>query len=78
MHVFGKLPADERFSEFIYAVVRYENSPESLRGVVKRLMEKDPEFMATDETLKKDVVDRKAKEICTVYLARRRTPHRCF
>ena len=63
--MFGKLPADERFSEFIYAVVRYENSPESLRGVVKRLMEKDPEFRATDETLKKDLVDRKAKEICT-------------
>jgi cobaltochelatase CobN len=68
MHVFGKLPADERFSEFIYAVVRYENSPESLRGVVKRLMEKDPGFRATDETLKKDLVDRKAKEICTAYL----------
>ena len=69
MHVFGKLPADERFSEFIYAVIRYENSPESLRGVVDKLMGKDPEFMATDETLKKDLVDRKAKEICTAYLA---------
>ena len=69
MHVFGKLPAEERFSEFIYAVVRYENSPESLRGIVKRLMEKDPEFRATDETLKKDLVDRQAKKICTAYLA---------
>ncbi len=69
MHVFGKLPADERFSEFIYAVVRYENCPESLRGIVKGLMEKDHEFRATDETLQKDLVDRKAKEICTAYLA---------
>jgi cobaltochelatase CobN len=68
MHVFGKLPEGERFSEFIYAVVRYENSPEALRGVVKNLMERDYEFSATDETLKKDLVDRKAKEICASYL----------
>ena len=39
MHVFGKLPEGERFSEFIYAVVRYENTPDSLRGVVCNLME---------------------------------------
>ena len=44
-------------------------APESLRGIVKGLMEKDPEFRATDETLQKDFVDRKAKEICTAYLA---------
>jgi cobaltochelatase CobN len=69
MHVFGQLPAGERFSEFIYAVVRYENSPGSLRGVVEDLMEKDPEFKATDKALKKDLVDRKAKEVCTAYLA---------
>jgi cobaltochelatase CobN len=70
MHVFGKLPADERFSEFIYAVVRYENSPESLRGVVWKLMEKDHEFKSMEEALQKDLVDRRAKEICTAYLGR--------
>ena len=68
MHVFGKLPADERFSEFIYAVVRYENSPGSLRGIVNHLMEKDPGFSATDQSLRKDLVDQKAKEVCTAYL----------
>lgn len=69
MHVFGELPAGENLSEFIYAVVRYENSPHSLRGIVWKVMEKDPGFGTTDETLQKDLVDRKAKEICSAYLA---------
>lgn len=68
MHVFGNLPKEERFAEFIYAVVRYENNPESLRGAVKNLMDDNPEFASLDETLKKDIVDKKAREICTAYI----------
>lgn len=68
MHVFGELPQSERFTEFVYAVVRYENTPDSLRGLVRSLMEKDPGFAQMDEAQKKDPIDRKAKEICAAYL----------
>ncbi|HOI95812.1 MAG TPA: cobaltochelatase subunit CobN [Syntrophobacter fumaroxidans] len=68
MHVFGSIPEGERLSEFIYAVVRYENTPESLRGVVKSLMERDEGFRSLDETAGKDLVDEKARAICAAYL----------
>jgi cobaltochelatase CobN len=69
MHVFGKLPEGDRFSEFIYAVVRYENTPDSLRGVVCNLMKENSDIAAMDEVVMKDLVDRKAREICASYLA---------
>ncbi|MGV8074426.1 MAG: cobaltochelatase subunit CobN [Syntrophobacteraceae bacterium] len=68
MHVFGKLPEGDRFVEFVYAVLRYDNSPESLRGVVKSLIEEDSGFAGLDEAVKKDLVDKKAKEVCSCYL----------
>jgi cobaltochelatase CobN len=68
MHVFGKIPEGERLSEFIYAIVRYENTPESLRGMVKRLLEENPEFERLNEAVKKDMVDKRAREVCTRYL----------
>jgi cobaltochelatase CobN len=68
MHVFGKLPEAERFAEFIYAIMRYENTPDSLRGMVKRLLQENPEYAGLDEAVLKDLVDKKAKEVCTRYL----------
>jgi cobaltochelatase CobN len=69
MHVFGKLPEGDRFAEFIYAVIRYENTPDSLRGVVPDLMKESLDIDATDDASAKDIVDRKAREICAGYLA---------
>ena len=69
MHVFGKLPQGDRLSEFIYAVVRYENTPDSLRGIVGSLMKEDPDIAALDEALSKDCIDGKARKICESYLA---------
>ncbi len=68
MHVFGRLPEGERFAEFVYAVVRYGNTPDSLRGLVKGLLEANPDYFGLDEAVLKDVVDKKAKAACTRYL----------
>ncbi len=68
MHVFGRLPEGERLAEFIYAVMRYENTPDSLRGMVSMLMAEDPEYSGLDSTVLKDLVDKAAKQICTRYL----------
>jgi len=68
MHVFGRPPEGERLVEFVYAVVRYDNGPGSLRGEVKRLLEEDPAFAALDEAVKKDLVDKKAREACACHL----------
>ena len=71
MHVFGQLPEGNRFAEFIYAVVRYENTPESLRGIVSRFMknESGSDIPVMDENPAKDLVDREAREICTAYVS---------
>ena len=68
MHVFGRIPEGERFSEFVYAIVRYDNTPDSLRGMVKTVLAENPEYAGLEEAVLKDVVDRKAKEACTRYL----------
>ena len=68
MHVFGRIPEGERFSEFVYAIVRYDNTPDSLRGIVKMLLAENPEYAGLEEAILKDVVDTKAKEACTRYL----------
>jgi len=38
MHVFGRLPAGEKLAAFVYAVIRYEKTPESLRGAVDAIV----------------------------------------
>ncbi|MCE5334146.1 MAG: cobaltochelatase subunit CobN [Desulfobacteraceae bacterium] len=69
MHVFGNLPQGERFSEFVHAVVRYANTPDSLRGLVKKLMQPAAGMDPVDERVEKDTVDRKARTICMDYLS---------
>ncbi len=64
MHTFGIVPEGRRLADFVYAIVRYENGPDSLRGMVSSLLEKDPDFARMDESLKKDRVDSEAREIC--------------
>jgi len=43
MHVFGKLPEGESLSEFVYAIVRYENTSGSLRGLTAKALVRSPE-----------------------------------
>jgi cobaltochelatase CobN len=67
MHVFGALPEGKSLAEFVYAVVRYENGPESLRGLVARTLEPgDGEAMASF----KERVDETARLLCRDCLER--------
>ncbi len=38
MHVFGRLPEGDKLAAFVYAVVRFDNAPDSLRGVVAGIL----------------------------------------
>jgi len=38
MHVFGRLPEGDKLAAFVYAVARFDNAPDSLRGVVAGIL----------------------------------------
>jgi cobaltochelatase CobN len=65
MHVFGKLPEGERLAEFVYAIVRYENDPESLRGLTARFLKRHE---GEEDDLYRERVDGAARRICKGYL----------
>jgi len=67
MHVFGDLPEGKDLADFIFAVVRYENGQESLRGLVGRTLERGEE---EGEALFKERVDETARLLCGDYLER--------
>ncbi|BCB95950.1 cobaltochelatase subunit CobN [Dissulfurispira thermophila] len=70
MHIFGKLPEGDRFSDFIYAIVRYENTPDSLRGIVSNIIsevERLSDDKLSDDKLK-EKTDAVARKICKAYL----------
>ncbi|MFH1026991.1 MAG: cobaltochelatase subunit CobN [Pseudomonadota bacterium] len=65
MHVFGKLPEGESLSEFIYAIVRYENTPESLRGLTAQALVRFPD---EEDDVFRERVDSVARQLCKTYL----------
>ncbi|HOP40917.1 MAG TPA: cobaltochelatase subunit CobN, partial [Geobacteraceae bacterium] len=67
MHVFGDRPEGEGLAEFVYAIVRYENGPESLRGLVAHSLEQGE---GEDEVSFRERVDATARLICRDYLER--------
>lgn len=68
MHVFGKIPEGDALTDFVYAVVRYENTPNSLRGVVGALAAADPSLLEMEETARKGIVDERAREACRRFM----------
>jgi len=68
MHVFGRIPEGDALEDFIYAVVRYENVPGSLRGVVGGLVASDPSVFQMDESARKGLADERAKDACRRFL----------
>ena len=70
MHIFGRIPAGDQLSDFIYSVVRYENTPESLRGIVSKALS-EHEGLSGDAL--KEQVDAVAREACKSYV-KDRTP----
>ncbi len=67
MHVFGDQPQGEGLAELVYAVVRYENGPESLRGLVARMLEPGE---GEDDASFRERVDETAQLLCKHYLER--------
>ncbi len=65
MHIFGRLPEAERLSEFVYAIVRYENTPDSLRGLTAQVVERHG---GEEDDLYRERVDGAARRICKGYL----------
>jgi cobaltochelatase CobN len=65
MHVFGKLPEGESLSEFVYAIVRYENTPESLRGLTAQALGRRE---GEEDDVWRERVDAAARLICKRYL----------
>ncbi len=65
MHVFGKLPENERLSEFVYAIARYENTPQSLRGLTAQALSR---IDGENEQAFKERVDDNARQLCKKYL----------
>jgi len=65
MHIFGSIPEAERLSEFVYAIVRYENTPDSLRGLTAQSLTRGE---TEDEEGYRERVDATARKICKAYL----------
>lgn len=65
MHVFGKLPEGEALAEFVYAIVRYENTPEALRGLTARVL---PRKTGEADDAYRERVDAAARALCKKYL----------
>jgi len=59
MHVLGRRPEGERLADFVFAILRYDSGPDSLRGLIRR-WGKDGDRDAAVET--------EAKEACRQYL----------
>ena len=65
MHVFGAIPEGERLAEFVYAVVRYEKGPGSLRGLVALAL--GPGAPGAESAFA-ERVDAAARRLCIAYL----------
>jgi len=56
MHIFGRLPAGEKHAAFVYAVIRYEKTPESLRGAVSRIVGRTTDLSGEEAEAEVDAV----------------------
>ncbi|HOP63376.1 MAG TPA: cobaltochelatase subunit CobN [Spirochaetota bacterium] len=52
MHIFGRIPDGEKLADFIYAIVRFSDDPESLRGVILRNLKRTGDY-SEDELFEK-------------------------
>ena len=64
MHVFGRIPTGEKLAAFIYSIARYDNGPDSLRGVVTQILGRLTKV--TGETAE-EAVEETAQLACHTY-----------
>ncbi len=65
MHLFGHLPEGEKLVDFIYAIMRYETGPESLRGVVSGLLQR---LSTLEDEALRDKTEALARDMCRAYV----------
>ncbi|MDI6890151.1 MAG: cobaltochelatase subunit CobN [Thermodesulfovibrionales bacterium] len=65
MHIFGRIPEGEKLADFIYAIVRYENTPDSFRGIISQIIRRELGIVG-DELSEK--VEEIAKSACKAYV----------
>jgi hypothetical protein len=65
MHIFGRLPEGEKLSDFVYAIARYENTPNSLRGVVTKIISRESGLTGEELEAK---VEEAARAACRDYV----------
>ncbi len=65
MHVFGDVPGEGRLGDFVYAIARYGKTPESLRGMVARVLPRNPE---EDDGTFGERVETVARALCLAFV----------
>lgn len=65
MHIFGRRPEGEKLADFVHAIVRYEVSPDSLRGLLSQIIGR--EMGITGDELK-EKAEQVSKDVCTKYV----------
>jgi cobaltochelatase CobN len=71
MHIFGRIPEGEKLSDFIYAIVRFENTPQSLRGIITEILKREE---GIEGNALKEKAEDVAREICRKYVAHEEHP----
>ncbi|PIV20761.1 MAG: cobalt chelatase, partial [Deltaproteobacteria bacterium CG03_land_8_20_14_0_80_45_14] len=67
MHIFGRLPEGEACTDFIYAILRFDTSPDSLRPVVTQIVARESDL---EGDAIKEKVETTAKTLCKDYIER--------
>lgn len=65
MHVFGRLPEGDKLAAFVYAIMRFEKAPDSLRGIVESVAAREKKLEGEQLDV---LVEEVAREICTGYV----------
>lgn len=61
MHIFGRLPSDEKLGDFVHAIVRFDTAPGSLRWLTTRLIEQTEQL---DEERLRERADDECRRVC--------------
>ncbi|AFM28047.1 cobaltochelatase subunit CobN [Desulfomonile tiedjei] len=63
MHIFGRLPSDEKLADFVHAIIRFDTGEGSLRWLIARLIE---QMQTLDEEALREQADDECNRICRV------------
>ena len=65
MHIFGRIPTGEKLADFIYAIARYDNTPNTLRGVITGILNR--RYSLAGEALE-EAAEEAARSACRAYI----------